>query len=123
MPELPFTGNPSECAGPLTTTLSVKTYQDPSNAIEKTATYPAITNCNGQTFKPVAQAKLTTAVADSPSGLDLIVKAPQPQSKAVSPSTVRTVVVNLPPGLTINPDAADGQSACSNADAKLTEEV
>jgi hypothetical protein len=123
MANLPFTGNPSECGEELQTTLRVQTYQSPAAPIEAASSYPAVTNCAGQTFKPVAQAKLTTTMADSASGLDLIVKAPQPQSKAVSPSTVRTVVVNLPPGLTINPDAADGQSACTDAQARIGEEV
>jgi hypothetical protein len=122
-PPLPFTGNPSQCGEDLITTLRVETYQSPNDPIEKTSSYPKITNCDGQVFKPVAQAKLTTAVADSASGIDLIVKAPQPQTRAVSPSTVRTVVVNLPPGLTINPDAADGQSACTDVEARIGEEV
>ena len=41
------------------------------------------------------------------------------QSKAASPSQVRTVVLRLPEGLTINPDAADGQFACLNTEAEL----
>ena len=78
--------------------------------IDEARRTPRSPNCDRQTFKPVAQAKLTTTEADSPSGIDLIVKAPQPQSKAASPSQVRTVILSLPEGLTINPDAADGQS-------------
>ena len=123
MPVLPFTGNPSVCGEELPTTLKVETYQSPGTVVEAKSTYEPITNCVRQTFKPVAQAKLTTTEADSPSGIDLIVKAPQPQSKAASPSQVRTVILNLPEGLTINPDAADGQSACSDADAGLGTEA
>jgi hypothetical protein len=123
MPVLPFTGNPSVCGQELPTTLRVETYQSPGAAIESSDSYDPITNCARQTFKPVAQAKLTTEEADSPSGMDLIVKAPQVQSKAASPSQVRTVVLRLPDGLTINPDAADGQSACSDADAELGTEA
>jgi hypothetical protein len=123
MPVLPFTGNPSVCGEEMPTTLRVTTYQNPGAAVESKSKYEPISNCARQTFKPVAQAKLTTTEADSPSGIDLIVKAPQPQSKAASPSQVRSVIVNLPEGLTINPDAADGQSACSDADAGLGTEA
>jgi hypothetical protein len=123
MPELPFTGNPSVCGEDMPTTLKVETYQSPGVAIEAKDSYEPISNCARQTFKPVAQAKLTTTEADSASGIDLIVKAPQVQSKAASPSQVRTVILKLPEGLTINPDAADGQSACSDADAGLGTEA
>jgi hypothetical protein len=122
-PELPFTGNPSVCGEELPTTLRVETYQSPGAAVESKDSYEPITNCVRQTFKPVAQAKLTTTEADTASGIDLIVKAPQPQSKAASPSQVRTVSLGLPEGLTINPDAADGQSACSDADAGIGTEA
>ena len=123
MPTLPFTGNPSVCHEPMPTTLEVETYQTPGTPVTATSSYKPITDCDRQTFKPVAQAKLTTAEADAPSGIDLIVRAPQVQSKATSPSQVRTVVLRLPEGLTINPDAADGQSACSDVDAALGTEA
>jgi hypothetical protein len=116
---LPFTGNPSVCETPLVTRLTVGTYQDPGRVEEAVSGYDEIEACDQQTFQPVAQAKLTTEVADSPSGMDLIVKAPQPQSKALSPSQVRTVVLRLPEGLTINPDAADGQTDCKVAEAGI----
>jgi hypothetical protein len=123
MPVLPFTGNPSLCGQELPTTLRVETYQSPGVEIEAKDSYEPITNCARQTFKPVAQAKLTSTETDSPSGIDLIVKAPQVQSKAAAPSQVRTVVLRMPDGLTINPDAADGQSACSDAAAALGTEA
>jgi hypothetical protein len=64
------------------------------------------------TFKPVLLGTPTTVRADSPSGLDLQMKATQPLGKATTPSPIRSVILSLPEGLTINPDAADGQSAC-----------
>jgi hypothetical protein len=54
------------------TTLKVTTYQSPGTVIESKSHYEPISNCARQTFKPVAQAKLTTTEADSPSGIDLI---------------------------------------------------
>lgn len=113
----PFTGNPSVCAGPLKTELDVETYQSPGALVHKDGTYPPITDCEKQTFQPVAQARLTTGETDSPSGLDLEFTIPQAQTLAASPSSLRAAELVFPEELTINPDAADGQSACSDADA------
>ncbi len=123
VPLKPFTGNASVCNVEMPTTLRVQTYQTPGVDIESHSQYPQITECARQTFKPLAQAKLTTREADSPSGLDLVVKAGQVQSTAAAPSQVRKVVLHLPEGLTINPDAADGQSDCTDAQAKIGFEV
>jgi hypothetical protein len=118
-PVKPFTGNPSVCDVPMPAILRVETYQSPGETIEATTKYPETTNCARQTFKPLAQAKLTTTAADSASGIDLIVKAGQVQSGAAAPSQVRDVVLELAEGLTINPDAADGQTACTDGEARI----
>ena len=123
VPELPFTGNASVCAGPQPTTLEVETYQQPNVKVAASASYPPIESCERQTFRPVAQARLTSDEADSPSGLDLEFTIPQSQNKAASPSSLRGAELTFPEGLTINPDAADGQRACSDADAGFGREV
>jgi hypothetical protein len=123
VPELPFTGNPSVCAGPQLTTLEIETYQQPSVKVPAYASYPPITECERQTFRPVAQARLTSEQADSPSGLDLEFTIPQSQTKAASPSSLRAAELIFPEGLTINPDAADGQRACSDAEAGFGREA
>ncbi len=118
MPVAPLTGNPGVCSGEdLTTTLDVQTYQDPANLSHAESSYPAITECIRQSFNPFVHARLTSTEADSPSGLELEIGAPQTQGFAASPSEIRASVLTLPKGLTINPDAADGQSACSDAEA------
>jgi hypothetical protein len=123
VPVLPFTGNPSVCGVELPTVLRVESYQNPGATVAAESSYEPITGCARQTFKPLAQAKLTTENADSASGLDLIVKAGQVQTQAAAPSQLRDVVLRLPEGLTINPDAADGQSDCKDSDAKIGLEV
>ncbi len=114
----PFTDNPSICTGqPLTATLDVVTYQDPVPT-QASADYPPTTGCENQKFDPVFNLKLTSSEADQPSGLDIQLKAAQfLEGTAPSPSTLRSASLILPEGLTINPDAADGQTACSDADA------
>ncbi|HEY5052249.1 MAG TPA: hypothetical protein VII45_02455 [Solirubrobacterales bacterium] len=112
----PYTDNPSLCTGiPLPATLNVVTYQDPGHPSEKEAAYPATTGCEAQKFDPVFNLGLTTNETDSPSGLDIQLKAAQfLEGESPSPSTLRTATLTLPEGLSINPDAADGQSACSD---------
>ncbi len=116
IPDKPLIDNPTTCTGEaLVTHLSVQTYQDPDHPTEAQDSYPEITGCYHMTFKPVLFADLTTREADSASGLDLSLKVPQFLGVAPTPSQLRTAEVTLPAGLTVNPDAADGQTACSEA--------
>src|SRR5262249_43811528 len=75
-------------------------------------------------FDPLLQAKLTTAEADAPAGLDLQLKAEQfLAGRAPSQSTLRTAILALPEGLSVNPDAADGQTSCSEQQAHFRENL
>jgi hypothetical protein len=123
IPSHPFTDNPTTCSGEdLVTELKVETYQDPGNFSTATSSYPAITNCERETFKPLLQGRPTTDETDSAAGLDLNLSAKQFEGFAASPSEIKAAVVTLPEGLTINPDAADGQSACKDAEANFGSE-
>jgi hypothetical protein len=117
VPLRPLTGNPSVCGTPMPTTLDVETYQREGIVAHAESSYPSITECERQTFQPIAQGDLTNSEADSPSGLNLVLQAPQPLGKAATPSMLRAATLTFPSGLTINPDAADGQSSCSDAQA------
>jgi hypothetical protein len=120
----PFTDNPTTCTGePLVTTLAVQTYQDPGHLSSAHDSYPAITECDRETFRPVLYASPTTEETDSASGLNIELTDPQPLGFAASPSELQSATVTLPEGLTINPDAADGQTACSDAEAKFGSEA
>jgi hypothetical protein len=123
VPNRPFTGNPSVCGQPTGTTLDVETYQRPGVLVHAVSSYPETIECNRQAFQPVAQAQLTTGEADAPSGLTLQFTIPQAQTKGASPSSLRTGILKLPRELTINPDAADGQTICPDSDAELGTET
>jgi hypothetical protein len=120
----PLTDNPIDCSGePLQSTLRVQTYQDPEHFSEAHSSYEPITGCENVVFKPLLYSQPTSTQTDSASGLDITLKDSQFLGFAASPSQIRNATVTLPPGLTINPDAADGQTACSDALAKFgTEE-
>jgi hypothetical protein len=119
----PLTSNPSVCTGePLVVKLNVQTYQDPAHVAHAEDTYPEITNCEQQTFQPVFNVDVTNHSADSPSGFEIQLKAPQPLGSSASPSQIRSATLLLPEGLTINPDAADGQGECTDAEANFDSE-
>jgi hypothetical protein len=123
VPNDPLTDNPTTCTGQeLITTLEVQTYQDPAHLSTANASYPAITECERETFNPVIQASATTGETDAPSGLNIELRAPQFEGFSASPSELKSAVVTLPQGFTINPDAADGQSDCSEAQANFGSE-
>jgi hypothetical protein len=120
----PFIDNPSVCSeNPLEVSVAVTSYQDP-NKSHLAESYPATTGCENQKFDPLLQAKLTTPEADAPAGLDLQLKAEQfLAGRAPSQSTLRTADLTLPEGLSINPDAADGQTSCSEEQAHFKENL
>jgi hypothetical protein len=122
--EAPMIDNPSTCTGqPLTVSLDVRTYQDPSQASHAEDQYPPTTACEQQTFQPALNAGLTSEAADSPSGMDISLRAAQPLSRSPTPSSIRAATVLLPEGVSVNPDAADGQTACTDAEAGFGSEA
>lgn len=119
----PLTDNPTTCSGEEpTSTLEVETYADPEHHPATEATYPKIEGCEAEVFKPVLQASPTTTETDSASGLNIDLRSPQFLTFASEPSEIRAATVTLPPGFTINPDAADGQTECREAEAEFDSE-
>jgi hypothetical protein len=124
IPVKPLINYPTTCTGaPLVTELDVESYQDSTHLAHAESEYPPVIGCENETFKPVLSANLTTEETDSASGLDLSFKVPQTLGFTPSPSQLKTVTVQLPPDLTINPDAADGQTSCSDTQANFTSEA
>jgi hypothetical protein len=124
IPNNPLTDNPTTCSGqPLVATLDVQTYKDPRPLSHAESSYPPVTDCEKVTFNPVVHAKPTTTETDSASGLDLELSSSQFEGFSASPSQIRSATVTLPPGFTINPDAADGQSACTDVLANFGSEA
>ncbi len=123
IPVHPLTDNPTTCPGqPLVTTLEVQTYQDPDHPSRAEANYPATSGCALEVFTPVLYANPTTGETDAPSGLNIELSAPQFLGFAAAPSELKSAIVTLPEGFTINPDAADGQTACSDTQANFGSE-
>ncbi|HEY1355136.1 MAG TPA: hypothetical protein VGF09_02365 [Solirubrobacterales bacterium] len=118
----PLIDNPTVCtASPLEVELRVTSYQDPVPSTAE-AEYPETTKCNSEVFRPVFNVGLTTDEADAPSGLNMQLVAQQVLGQTNAPSQLRSAIVTLPEGFSINPDAADGQRSCPDADANFGNE-
>ena len=72
--------------------------------------------CNTIPFKPTIGVDPGTNAVDSPAAATTEVKLPiEPNPKGQETSTVRTAKVTLPQGMGLNPSAANGLAACTDA--------
>lgn len=72
--------------------------------------------CNSIPFKPSLATNPGTDKVDSPAGLTTEVKLPiEPSATGQETSTMRTARVTLPAGMGLNPSAANGLEACTDA--------
>jgi hypothetical protein len=117
-PEEPFLDNPTSCGEPLGASLEVLSYDGGTTHAE--ASYPQTTGCDRLSFNPSLSAEPTTEETDSASGLDVDLSVPQLESPTTpSPSEIKATTVTLPEGFSINPNAADGKTSCSSAQAQF----
>jgi hypothetical protein len=124
---------PADCSGePLRTKVYLDSWQDPARVeadgqpvnLEEPAwakseyQSPPVTGCEALAglFAPELEAGVENPQADSPTGLGMSIKLPQPEgveSPGVPP--VKETVLTFPAGLTVNPSSANGLQACSEA--------
>ena len=118
LPVAPMMQNPTTCAGPMASTMEVIAYDNERDSAE--APWPATTGCDGLSFDPSLAANPTTTNTDTASGLEVAIKVPQFQDpKVPSPSELKANTVTLPEGFSINPNAADGKTSCSDAQSAI----
>jgi uncharacterized repeat protein (TIGR01451 family) len=115
---------PSECTGqPSITNGRTRNWEEPTvfhkasyESADLQGTPVAVGGCNQLAFEPTLEAKPTTNLADSPSGLDVKVHQPQNQDVGgLSPAIMRDIRLILPEGMSVNPSSADGLSSCAEA--------
>jgi hypothetical protein len=112
--EVPFLSNPTNCEVPSPLVITATSYQLPQSPSVKEVPFPQMGGCGKLAFEPQFTAVPTNPEAFAPTGIDAELRIPQnetPQGRATS--TLRSAVVSLPEGFTINPAAGDGQEACS----------
>jgi hypothetical protein len=117
----PFLRNPTSCVGPLTTTISLDSWQSAGQFSSTDVPMPAITGCNEVPFSPTLKVEPTTSVADTPTGLNVDLHIPQNESpEGIAEGDLRNTTVALPPGVSTNPAAAGGLGGCSPGQIGLT---
>lgn len=105
----------SQCNGASTTGLKVDSHQSPGQFLSYTTKPPAeIDGCQSVPFKPGISASAGGAATDSPAPVAVDLTVPQGQ-QPLNSSTLKTAKVSLPRGLGLNPAAADGLQACTDA--------
>ena len=115
--QLPFLTLPTSCTGPLSFPMGLESWSGLDPAVAP-FTGTALDGCNRVPFEPQIEVAPSMSAGDSPTALAVHVKVPQQASEApagVAESDVRNTTVTLPAGLQINPAAAGGLEACSEA--------
>ena len=117
-PLVPFLQSPTTCDQPLASGLDILSYDGGVTHAEDP--WPQMTGCDQLSFNPSLYAQPTTTATDSASGIDVNLSIPQPLSPTLpSPTELQGATITLPPGFSINPNAADGKTACTDSAANF----
>ena len=120
---VPFLTMPTTCDGPIATRLRANSWQEPDAWIEREYLGPAMEGCDVLDFQPDVKVQPQSSVADSPSAYTVEVSQRLSESpESLATSQLKDAVISLPEGVAINPAAADGLAACSEAEFGLGEE-
>jgi hypothetical protein len=121
---------PTGCGSPLTTDLSVESWEASLGASsenivmhEANGSPTGITGCEHLSFPPALTAAPDTSFADTPAGLTVDVKVPEEgltYNEGLSTADIEDTAVTLPEGVAINPGQAAGLEACGPAEDGLT---
>ncbi len=113
----PFLTLPRSCAGPLTSTFAISSWQ--GGAAEESTTAAAMSGCGALPFAPTISAVPTSRAANSPTGLDfgldLADESIATNARGRAASDIRSAVVTLPEGFSTNPAIAEGLAVCTTA--------
>src|SRR5260221_1308775 len=122
--EKPFLRLPTNCVPPLDLTMSFSNWTHPADPfLSETSSGAVSSGCNQLNFEPALEARPTTDVADSPSGLHVDLHIPQKEhegSEELGEADLRDVAVSFPKGLVVNPSSGNGLDACTPAQVGLT---
>ena len=111
----PFVTTPTFCGPPYTTTLTLES-QTGAKATATDTTPTGATGCDQIPFNPSITVTPGTTKRDSPAGGSVNLHVPSLKNPTgLESSHVKTTVLTLPEGLTLNPSAANGLQACTDA--------
>lgn len=123
---------PSSCEGPQTTHLFAETYSGETSTASFT-TPVGVEGCDKVPFAPSIGLAPSTTQSDQPDAANVEVKVPQNPNpgikkigethvEEINSSTLKDARVTLPEGMTLNPAAAGGLQACTDAQFARGEE-
>jgi hypothetical protein len=114
---LPFITMPSTCLGPQTTELEVESYEGQKES--KSFTTPVgASGCAKVPFKPTVKVEPAAGAtkSDAPDAVTVKVEVPQDTNpEGLDSSMLEDARVTFPEGMTLNPAAASGLEACTDA--------
>jgi hypothetical protein len=107
---------PSVCSTSTTSHLEVESTT--GETVKTPTTTPVgVEGCGNVPFKPTAEVKPETTSSDQPDGATTVVKVPQKVgSSEINTADINNAQVTLPEGLTLDPSAANGLAACTEAE-------
>jgi len=124
LPRKPLLTNPTSCSGPQRSSMTVDSWQEPNRGVTSEYLGPSMTGCDQLDFSPTIEAKPTTNLADSPSGLEFHLHIPQNEDPdGTAEALLKEAKVTLPAGVTVNPSSANGLGACTPQQVGLTTPV
>jgi hypothetical protein len=121
----PFLVLPTSCKAALGTSVDADSWTAPGSFQLFTGQFePAapLSSCNRLQFAPQIKVAPDGQEASKPTGLTVDVHVPQEvneNAQGLASSNLKTITVAFPPGVTLNPSAADGLQACSEAQVGL----
>jgi len=114
-----FITNATSCPGHLTTRLAIEDLEKATVTRPFTSPLP-LSGCESVPFQPLFSLSPTTAGHDEPTGFTAEVGLVRhPKAEEIDASELKTAVVKMPEGMTLNPSAAAGLTACSPAEARI----
>jgi hypothetical protein len=126
-----FLSMPTSCSGPLATSVEVDSWDTPGSYLPPIATTvggregqpgAGLAGCNRLSLSASLAVTADRSSASTPSGLTVHIHVPQAQAlnpTSLRPSDLQSTTVQLPLGMQVNPAAANGLSACSEAQIGL----
>jgi hypothetical protein len=114
----PFLSLPTTCTETMSTTVRGDSWATPGSFFEITGAFEPtrpLGGCNRLQFAPEIKVAPDSQQASKPTGLTVDVHVPQEvnnNAQGLSSSNVKDITVAFPPGVTVNPSAADGLQAC-----------
>ncbi len=121
----PFLTMPSACSSNLPFSATVTGWLGASASASRsftdaTGATEAVQGCERLSFEPTVSISPESTTTETPTGLSVDIKVPQTRGRyGLASATLKKAVVQLPEGMSVNPPAANGLSACSSAQIGL----